>query len=93
MGGLSITRVQALVPAIVFFAYCIQAASEKKRAIFVDDTLAYLRKYGFDGVDLDWEYPAARGSPPIDKQRFTSLCQVCEGEIRGQRQGIRLTKD
>lgn len=34
------------------------------------------RKYNFDGLDLDWEFPAQRGGAPNDKENFVALVKV-----------------
>lgn len=61
------------------------AASEQTRKNFAKSAVDALRAYGFDGVDLDWEYPnveAIKGNSyrPEDKQNYTLLLQ----EVRNQ---------
>ena len=43
---------------------------------FATNAIEYLHRYNFDGLDVDWEFPADRGSPAGDKHRFTQLLQV-----------------
>ncbi|XP_033106701.1 acidic mammalian chitinase-like [Anneissia japonica] len=53
--------------------FTTMVASKSSRSTFISQTIQYLRKWKFDGLDLDWEYPAARGGVPEDKERFTAL--------------------
>lgn len=52
------------------------ASQPSRRSIFINSTIEFLRKRNFDGLDIDWEYPATRGGPPQDKMNLASLMKV-----------------
>ena len=56
------------------------AYTDTSREVFADSCVAFIVKYGLDGVDIDWEYPVSGGlstnvKRPEDKQNFTLLVQ------------------
>jgi len=60
--------------------YSKMAASESSRKDFVASCVDFIQKYGFNGLDVDWEYPANRGGTPEDKQNYILLLK----ELRQQ---------
>ena len=63
----------------------------KRRRNFVQQTIRFLKHNNFDGLDLDWEYPANRDTEdrPDDKIYFTILCKELSADFK--REGFLLT--
>lgn len=49
------------------------------RQTFINSVISFLRQYEFDGLDIDWEYPANRGGLPEDKENYSVFLEVCSG--------------
>lgn len=67
------------------------SADPLKRATFAHGCVEHIKKYGFDGIDIDWEFPGyvQHNGTPQDKQNFTLLLQTVKDSLRalGKRTG------
>ncbi len=64
------------------------AETEAGRALFARTALQIVVQWGFDGIDIDWEYPcssqAGIASSPDDKENFTALMRVLRDALDAQ---------
>ena len=62
--------------------------TEASRAAFIGSCIDFIRQYGFDGIDIDWEYPVsgASGTPgrAADKTNFTRLMKELRQALDNQ---------
>jgi chitinase len=63
--------------------FTTMAEKPETRAEFIEATIDYVRAHDFDGIDLDWEYPAdpTRGGRSIDTANFTALLRELRSAI------------
>lgn len=66
------------------------AASDSGRDTFAKSAAAFVSKYGFDGIDIDWEFPVEGGDNithrPEDKQNYTLLLAKTRAALDAQGQ-------
>ncbi|MDB9465350.1 glycosyl hydrolase family 18 protein, partial [Dolichospermum circinale CS-539/09] len=65
------------------------ASTNSLRTKFATSAVQLMVKYGFDGLDIDWEYPVGGGEAgninrPEDKQNYTLLLQTLRQELNKQ---------
>lgn len=65
------------------------ALTDASRTAFADSCVDFIIKNGFDGVDIDWEYPVSGGLStnarrPEDKQNFTLLLQKLREKLNAR---------
>ncbi|THX63759.1 glycoside hydrolase, partial [Aureobasidium pullulans] len=71
------------------------AGSEQNQKAFFKSLISFMSTYDFDGVDIDWEYPAAddRSGRPEDFDNFPSfICRLKESlKYADGRNGLSIT--
>ncbi|XP_055474134.1 chitinase-like protein 3 [Psammomys obesus] len=55
--------------------FTAMVSTPHNRQIFINSVINFLRQYGFDGLNLDWQFPGSHGSPAKDKHLLTVLVQ------------------
>jgi chitinase len=63
--------------------------TDASRTTFADSVVSFIKQHGFDGVDIDWEYPVGGGlstnaKRPEDKANFTLLMAELREKLDAQ---------
>lgn len=62
--------------------YSKLAADKERRQKFVKNAVDFIMHYGFDGLDLDWEYPTQRDGKPEDRDNFSKLVMELKSALK-----------
>ncbi|KAK6193541.1 hypothetical protein LQW54_012346 [Pestalotiopsis sp. IQ-011] len=82
-------------PGVTQTTFSDLAASSAATDTFIDSLIKMMNTYGFDGIDIDWEYPAAddRSGRPEDFENFVTFISRVSKKLRdgSLNKGVSLT--
>ena len=69
--------------------FSVMASTAEGRKAFAEDCLAFVRKWGIDGIDIDWEFPGISWSghacdPAHDVENYTLLMKQLRETLGSQ---------
>ena len=98
-----VTGLKATNPALKVFisvggwaaggaVFSTMVSSAENRRTFIDSAIQFMKTYAFDGIDIDWEYPAAsdRGGTAADTANFVEFLKELRAAC-GKQFGITAT--
>ncbi|XP_055527955.1 probable chitinase 2 [Wyeomyia smithii] len=60
-------------PSEVSVAYSKMVASSVHRSTFIQSVVSLFKTYGFDGLDINWQYPVLKGGSVLDRINYITL--------------------
>ncbi|KAE8396531.1 glycoside hydrolase [Aspergillus alliaceus] len=80
-------------PGLTRTTFSDLAASQPAQDAFFESLISFMLHNGFDGVDLDWEYPAAedRGGRPEDFANYVTLVKRLRERLNGAPKSFGIT--
>ncbi len=81
------------VGAYTYKLFSQMVSNSANRKQFIDSAISYAHKFGFDGIDIDWEYPgdATRGGQSEDFGNFVTFLQECSQAFHAANPPLLLT--
>ncbi|KAF9527525.1 glycosyl hydrolases family 18-domain-containing protein [Crepidotus variabilis] len=72
--------------------FSLMVRTPASRTTFVNNVISQLTSYGFDGLDIDWEYPGSeRGGIEADGQNFLALMKELYAATSAKRMEVSFT--